>query len=61
MVETREDVGRKVFTGTAKRYRVKCDLEFTNPKVALALSRIIQSFEVSAQKLERNDGALEKK
>ena len=51
MVKTRVVVGKEVFTPTAKRYRVKCDLEFTNPKVALALSRIIQSFEVSTQKV----------
>jgi hypothetical protein len=54
MVKTREDVGRKVFTGTPKIYRVKCDLEFVDPQVALALKRIITSFEVSAQKVVKD-------
>jgi len=54
MVETRVRVGRKVSTGSPKMYRVKCDLVFDNPRVALALRHIIQSFETSVQRLEKN-------
>lgn len=35
-------------------YRVRCDLQFDNLKVAFALSRIITSFETSAMKGDGN-------
>jgi hypothetical protein len=54
MVETRVRVGRKVSTGSPKMYRVKCDLVFNDPRVALALRHIIQSFETSVQRMVRN-------
>ena len=47
-------MGGKLFTITNKKYRVKCDLCFGDEKVALALLRIIESFEVSAQRLVKN-------
>lgn len=40
-------VGRGALTTKDKRYRVKCNLVFDNPKVALALRGIIRAFEAS--------------
>ena len=39
--------------GTPKIYRVKCDLQFIDSKVALAFSRIVHSFEVSTVKFDK--------
>jgi len=40
-------VGRGALNTKEKRYRVKCDLTFRDPKVALALRGIIRAFEAS--------------
>ena len=53
-MKRRVGVGGKLFTITNKKYRVKCDLCFGDEKVALALLRIIESFEVSAQRVVKN-------
>lgn len=50
--------GKVVFTHTDKRWRVKCDFVSRNPKVALALFRIVRAFEVSVERTDKKVGAL---
>lgn len=44
----------EVFTPTGKAWRVKCDIMFTDPKYAFALSSIVSSFRTSS--VRRDDG-----
>ena len=45
--------GGMTVKGTPKIYRVKCDLQFIDSKVALAFSKIVHSFEVSTVKFDK--------
>jgi hypothetical protein len=43
----------EVFTVDGKRYRVKANLVFTDPKVALAFSGIVSAFKTSQDRDRR--------
>jgi hypothetical protein len=50
--------GRKVvFAKNNAHYRVHCDLEFDDARQAWALSRIIQAFQASVQRVEGGNGS----
>jgi len=56
MSKDKRGIVAEVFTSAEKRYRVKADLVFTDPRLALAFQGIVSSFKTSQDRDWRQGG-----